>query len=122
MDDNLKDWLALHYVKGLGPSGVQKLIDHFGSIEDIFIADKKELKSAGLTDRICDNVLAFKQWDEVKLQLDQLDKIDVEVIPFNAPEFPLNLQSVRSGPLLLFVRCLPEFHTLPGPSSPRQHL
>jgi DNA processing protein len=104
MDFGLKNWLALRYIKGLGPSGVQKLIDHFGSIEGIFIADGKELESTGFTNRICENILTFKQWDEVERQLDRLDKINGRIIPFTSPEFPINLRSVRNGPLLVFVR------------------
>jgi DNA processing protein len=105
MVDELRYWLALYYIKGLGQYGVHKLLSYFGSIKEILNADSRGLKASGLTNKgVHDNILAFDGWDEVEEQLDLLVKYNAQLVPFTSPEFPVNLKSVRGGPLLLFVR------------------
>ena len=41
-------WLALSLTPGLGPSRIQKLIEHFGSAERVFQASLTELEATGI--------------------------------------------------------------------------
>ena len=42
----LQEWLALIHVDQLGPVRFNKLLDHFGTVENILNADRSKLQAA----------------------------------------------------------------------------
>ncbi len=100
-------WVALVWGGGLGPRGVMRLIERFGTAAAVLGANEDELlkararlspqaaqRVAGLADRL----------DAVEDELIRLGDGEVEVVCAFEPEFPAVLKQVPNPPVILSIR------------------
>ncbi len=62
-------WLALSVCDGIGPVRFQKLLHHFGSAKNAWLATKNELKESGIGEKISDDLIDFKKsfhWENMR--------------------------------------------------------
>jgi DNA processing protein len=70
----MRYWLAINKIPNLGPVTVKRLWEHFGSIEEIWQADKEALsKVEGISQRAINSIL------------DNRDKIETEEVGLAEP-------------------------------------
>jgi DNA processing protein len=81
--DNLKYWIALKSIAGIGNITFSALVDQFGSLPTIFTASVPDLKETlGISKEIATKISSFKDWDKVKAELELLDKNKVNIITY----------------------------------------
>lgn len=85
MDDNIKYWLALNKVEGLGPVKTKKLLEQFGSVQ-------KACAALGCP------VLEMDQ------ELAEAEKLNVQIMARDDPAYPENLQNIYDPPPILYVK------------------
>ena len=85
MNENLKYWLALNKVEGLGPVKTKKLLEQYGSAKAICEALNCEIQDA----------------DE---ELKKIETLKVRAITAEDDAYPQNLKNIYDPPPILFVK------------------
>lgn len=115
---NLRSWLALHLVPGMGPVTCHKLATHFGGPDKVLGASISDLKTvcrlrreslAALADEGRQNILALAE-EEIRQAADK----GVTIISFDDPLYPTLLQNIHDPPPVLYVFGNPEILTCKG--------
>ncbi|MBN2282591.1 MAG: DNA-processing protein DprA [Deltaproteobacteria bacterium] len=103
--DELKYWLALGRMHGMGPSTVNRLIDTFGTARSVFNIPVAELiERAGLTRQTASLIGRFNDWSAVERELDDCEGRGVSIITANSPAYPKLLRHIHDYPPLLYVK------------------
>lgn len=102
--NELKDWISLWRVSGIGSKYFQKLLSHFESPSAVFEATAESLKQAGISQNLADAILKSKGNDSAEPDLNWLNSADNHyIITINCPEYPSLLKQTDSSPPLLYV-------------------
>jgi len=103
--EDLRCWLALRFVDGVGNIGFKNLIDAFGSPENVFKASTDTLKVIpGIGKKTALKIKKFNDWQRVDKEYELADKSNVSLITANSPLFPKNLLNIYDFPPLLYVK------------------
>ncbi len=104
-NDNLKYWLALKFVDGVGNVGFKNLIEAFGSPENTFSAPISALKVIpGIGRKTALKIKKFNDWLRVDKERELADRSNVSLLTANSPLYPKNLLTIYDYPPLLYVR------------------
>ncbi|RMD47699.1 MAG: DNA-protecting protein DprA, partial [Aquificota bacterium] len=98
-------YLQLYFTKGFGNKTFKRLIDIFGSIENIYNSSFLEIsKIVGEKN----TRLLFEESKNLKKlaekQLSKAEKYKVRILTYENPDFPENLKNIPDPPILLFVK------------------
>ena len=101
----LRNWLALIRIPGLGPGRARRLLERFGEPAAVLGAGVPAWRGAGLSDPLC-QALAQPDWAGVDLDLAWLAASAAPAvrrfITFRDPLFPPQLAEIAQAPLGLF--------------------
>lgn len=96
--------LALHSIEGLGPSGIKKLFDYFGSFEAIWSARLPELSRFKFPEQLNENIkVAKKSLDPEKYFL-QLEKSGIKIITIFNENYPPSLREIHGAPMIIYYK------------------
>lgn len=115
MSGELRGWLALQRVDGLGPAGARRLLERWGAPEAVLAAGTSAWRAAGLADALCES-LARPDWAGVEQDLAWLEGAAAApraVITCRDPRYPPLLGQIAQAPLLLFTLGDPDLLRLP---------
>ena len=102
--EDLKYWMALKSIDGIGNASFGPLLKHFRSPANVFSATVNELlKIPGINKNSALAISAFKNWDHILLQMDLLDKMGADIVTWLDERYPANLQNIYERPAFLFV-------------------
>ena len=103
--DNLKYWLALKLVEGLGNIGVKNLLRSFGMPEHVFKAPLHLLETVpGIGSKTARHIKDFRQWAQVDGELEKAERMNVSILTCQDPLFPQRLLHIYDCPVLLYVK------------------
>jgi len=92
-------------VDGIGAITYQKLVAHFGNTEKIFSASKKELMEVdGMREKTANSIKSFRLEEEIKSELNQIDRYGVNILTINESKYPSNLKTIYDPPHVLYVK------------------
>jgi len=98
-------WLCLGQVPGVGNIIYNRLIKKFKTPEKVFHASPEELKKIeGLRSQTIEAVVAFKDNDWAKKELDQIEKQGITFLTLQDERFPRNLKEIYDPPPFLYVK------------------
>lgn len=101
---DLKYWLALNNVPGIGKVLYKRLIDHFKSPVKVFSSTMKELKSIeGIGERLARDILITDWKEKVDIELSRIEKEKVKVITLLDEFYPENLKKIYDPPPFLYI-------------------
>ena len=102
--DDLKYWMALKSIDGIGNASFGPLLKHFRSPANVFSADVDEFSGiSGISKKSALAISAFKNWDQILRQMDLLDKMGADIITWLDERYPANLLTIYDRPAFLFV-------------------
>lgn len=97
--------MALNAVHGIGNSRLKKLIDYFGSAENVFKADRCDLLACGsIPEDVVENLLKFPRDRFLEKETVLIKKHDVSVVCFDDPAYPAMLQTISDRPSVLYIK------------------
>ncbi len=101
--DNVKSWLLLKSVKGIGNKLLYKAFRHFGSADSILNADKSSLESIFGSKA---NLILSKTFDieHVKNTILKLKQLNIEAISYENEIYPKNILNLPDPPPILFLK------------------
>ncbi|HLA50971.1 MAG TPA: DNA-processing protein DprA [Thermodesulfobacteriota bacterium] len=105
MSSEIKYWLGLGQVKGVGNVTYKTLIDEFHDPETVFEAPLKRLEEIpGIGKKTAANIKSFKEWDWVEKEIGLIKKHDVVFLTQRHSDFPKALLSISDPPPYLYVK------------------
>ncbi|UCD58857.1 MAG: DNA-protecting protein DprA, partial [Candidatus Hydrogenedentota bacterium] len=102
--DEVRDWLELSLVPGIGPKTFFKLLGYFGSARNALEAPSSELKRVPELGAAVIEAIRLGCKSELDKTLEHIDRHDVTVVTFNDPAYPQRLGNIHDPPPLLYVK------------------
>ncbi len=101
--DEIKYWVALNMVLGVGKTLFHRLIGEFGSPEQVFRVPRKDLmRVEGIGDKTATEIANFGVEAKVDRELRLLEKIQARILTLVSPEYPELLRQIYDPPPLLY--------------------
>ncbi len=102
---DLRYWLLLQSIEGIGPVTFKNLIDKFSDPKLVFEAEANELQTIPrFSQKIIDQLLRAKErLDEMDIILEQLRNRNIKVITFLDSEYPKQLRTISTRPPIIFL-------------------
>ncbi|MBI5101102.1 MAG: DNA-protecting protein DprA [Nitrospirae bacterium] len=98
-------WLGLSQVPDIGPALSKRLLAVFGSPENIFEADAKDLSSVrGISPERVESIMGFGLWNAVDRQIAECAKKNIRIVHYNGPAYPEVLNEVDGAPVVFFMK------------------
>ena len=110
-DADIKFWLALLRIEGIGCKTFANLIEKH-SPEEIFTATEQELLDWDIKKNLVEAILNF-DWKLVNYDLEWLAKENNDVLKITHPFYPDVLKEIYDPPQLLFIRGNPQILAYP---------
>ena len=105
IDHELKYWLALKWVPGIGNVGFINLLEAFGSPRKAFQASVARLQTVpGIGPKVAAKIKDFSQWQEAEQELAIARQRQVSIITCQDSMYPHNLLNIYDFPPLLYVK------------------
>ncbi|MDO9528229.1 MAG: DNA-processing protein DprA [Syntrophales bacterium] len=105
MESDIKYWIALKLIDGVGNVGFKNLIEVFGSPENALNAPTDALKAiSGITRKTALNIKGFNDWQKVDKELELADKTKVSIITADNSLYPKSLLNIYDFPPFLYVK------------------
>lgn len=102
--DDLKYWIWLSSLPGIGAYRFKLLLDHFGSAENVWNANERELrKLRGIGSSIW-AILNHSFRKNLDSDMYKIEKSGIKVIRIIDKEYPAMLKEIHDPPPILFVR------------------
>lgn len=102
--DDLKFWIALKSISGIGSVNFQSLLDQFGSAPAVFDASVPDLKSVeGISKETASAIADFNSWKKIKEELELIHKYNVNIITYQDELYPQKLLNIYDLPPYVYV-------------------
>ena len=110
-DSDLRYWLALVRISGIGSVGAQRLLAHFEPAQ-IFQASHDSLSKLGFADRII-AALQNPPWELVEQDLLWLESAENQVLTLLDGAYPEQLKEISDPPIVLFIKGRSDLLSMP---------
>jgi DNA processing protein len=107
-------WLALSLTEGLGPRRGRGLVEHLGSVQNVFRASLTELEAAGIRAVSAQSLATGRSIELAQDELGRATAAGVSVVCIEESSYPAQLKQIYDPPLILYVRGNVEAITQPG--------
>lgn len=97
--------LALSFVSDIGPKRVRTLLSKFGTVEALFKAPLKELKTIdGIGEKLAKKLKDETHFHLAEKEMAYCEKHDIQLLFFNAANYPKRFLNCDDPPILLFYK------------------
>ncbi|MFW6182869.1 MAG: DNA-processing protein DprA [Chloroflexota bacterium] len=100
---DLKYWLGFNLVKGIGPTKLQALLDHYGNIGAAWRASKSDLARIGIDRRAIKTFLETRSTVDLDAYLARVRSSGAKVLTWDSPDYPRYLREAPPPPPVLYV-------------------
>ena len=97
-------FLGFSVFPGIGPSGMGRLLTHFGSAKKAWNVNKTELLKSGLSEKLIDKFVVFQGKFSPQNYAQTLKQKQVDFITIQDKDFPKKLRVLGNCPFLLYFR------------------
>ncbi len=102
--DELKYWVALSGIPGIGRVRISQMKDYFGGLRDAWQAPEGKLRQAGLDSRSIDALVTLRPRISLDAEMEKLKRHNVKVLVYDDPLYPSRLREIYDYPPVLYVR------------------
>jgi DNA processing protein len=100
----MKDWLSLNMTPGVGPRAATKLLERFGSAENVFHATRGELESLRLRAETVESILKREFHEKASAELERVAELGGDVLLLDDGSYPFLLREIADPPITLYVK------------------
>ncbi len=100
----MRDWISLNMTPGVGPRAATKLLERFGSAENVFHARRSELESLRLNPETIDSILKREFHYKAAEEFDRVKEMGGDVLILDDGSYPYMLREISDPPITLYVR------------------
>src|SRR5438045_1074205 len=96
--------IALNMLPTMGPVRLRKLLEVFGTPEQILSAKRDQLRRVeGIGNEVADQITGWESIVDLAEELKRIADFGATVITQNSPEYPKSLREIHSPPIVLYV-------------------
>lgn len=99
----MRDWISLNMTPFIGPRAAAKLLERFGSAENVFHATRSELESTRLRKEAIVSILDRELHDKAGEELEKVKKLGGDVLILDDGSYPALLREIPDPPITLYV-------------------
>ena len=104
IDNDLKYWVSISRIPGIGRVKISQLLDHFTTLEHAWKASAGDLKKSGLDPKTVENIVNLRTRIAPDEEMDSLKKYKIKVFTCNSADYPQRLKEIYDYPPVLYVR------------------
>lgn len=97
-------WVGFNLVKGIGAVRFRTLLDAFGDAQTAWQASADDLRQAGLSQKIVENLLQLRTQVSLEQVWERIQQHHVTVLTWDDEGFPRRLKDIDQPPSVLYVR------------------
>jgi DNA processing protein len=101
--DRAKYWVGFHHVPFIGPVRIQRLVAHFGDLENAWVAQPSELRGV-LDDRAIQSLEKVRQELALDREMEKIERLGITVLTIQDDDYPRLLREIPAPPPVLFVK------------------
>jgi DNA processing protein len=103
--NDLKYWLALKSIEGVGNIGFKNLLDALGTPRNVFHATFHTLTVVpGIGRKTTAHIKDFNDWRTIEDELEHVKKNGAQIITYQDPLYPKSLLNIYDFPVFLYVK------------------
>jgi DNA processing protein len=103
-NDQRKYYNAFNLIDGIGPVTFKKLLAHFQSLEQAWLANLHQLSQAGLENSVINQIKNQRSKIDPDLEMEKLVKQDIDLITIEDENYPKLLKEIYNPPACLYLR------------------
>src|SRR5258705_13102929 len=100
----MKEWISLNMTPGVGPRVATKLLERFGSADNVFHARRTELESLRLKPETIESILKSEFHEKANEELDKVKHLGGDVLILDDGSYPNLLREIDDPPITLYLR------------------
>ncbi|HEY0461260.1 MAG TPA: DNA-processing protein DprA [Pyrinomonadaceae bacterium] len=100
----MKTWISLNMTPGVGPRAATKLLERFGSAENVFHATRSELESLRLRAETVESILKHEFHARAVEELEKVKELGGDVLILDDGSYPFLLREIADPPITLYVK------------------
>src|SRR5688572_16854573 len=100
----MKNWIALNMTPGVGPRVATKLLEAFGSPENVFHARRSQLEALRIRPETIESIMSRELHERAAIELDRVKKLDGDILLLDDGSYPAMLREIADPPITLYVR------------------
>lgn len=100
----MKEWLSLNMTSGVGPRASAKLLEKFGSAENVFHATRAELESLRLKPETVESIIKREFHEKAEEELAKVRELGGDVLVLDDGSYPYLLRQIADPPITLYVK------------------
>ncbi len=100
----MRDWISLNMTPQIGPRAATKLLEKFGSAENVFHARRHELESLRLKPESIESILKREFHEKAEEELLKVREIGGDVLILDDGGYPYLLREIADPPITLYVK------------------
>jgi DNA processing protein len=104
MRNDIKYWLGLSKIQGVGAMRFKKLISYFDSMQSAWQADFGQLKRTGLEESVIRNIIEERKNINLDEEMETLERQKINLVTILDDEYPKLLKEIYSPPALLYYK------------------
>lgn len=97
-------YIGFNLVKGIGAARMRALLDVFGDVQTAWQASAPDLRNAGLSQRIVDNILQVRAEVDLDKVWERLEHQGIAVLTWDDTQYPRRLAEIEQPPPVLYMR------------------
>lgn len=100
----MKSWLALNMTPGVGPRVATKLLEAFGSPDNVFHARRTQLESLRIKPETIESIISRELEERAAVELERVKKLGGDILLLDDGSYPAMLREISDPPITLYVR------------------
>jgi DNA processing protein len=100
----MKEWISLNMTPFVGPRASAKLLERFGSAENVFHATRTELESLRLKPQSVESIINKEFHAKAEEELENIKQLGGDVLILDDGSYPFLLREISDPPITLYVR------------------
>ncbi|MBC8481156.1 MAG: DNA-protecting protein DprA [Planctomycetes bacterium] len=102
---DIEKWLQLANADGVGPVTFSKLLNKFGSVDEILAASVESLtKVDGIGYKTAERIARSRSRFDAEKELEIADRLGVHILTLDDPRYPPVLKRIYDPPILLYIK------------------
>lgn len=100
----MKSWISLNMTPGIGPRAATKLLEKFGSAENVFHATRRELEALRLRAETVESILKREFHEKALDELNKVAELGGDILILDDGSYPYLLREIADPPITLYVK------------------
>jgi DNA processing protein len=100
----MHQWISLNMTSQIGPRAATKLLERFGSAENVFHATRGEIEYLRLKPESIESILRREFHEKAEAELAKVREIGGDVLNLDDGSYPFLLREISDPPITLYVK------------------